>query len=383
VVDVPEASARFTLRSEQLLRKDWEGNPSDPKGHIRLVNRKSFHTASQLFRIDFSMVKTRSMNSKQNIRDMLKQQHAYELEIEFVNKKTQIESKLILQDLFQILTTLSQAYYQTPFLLKVSDLHRYQQEFKMTSNVFLNPVTISRRHLNSENPHNILKGYTVTTKADGQRAGLYVTRDRKLVMITPNLQVVWMGITAVDDSHSGDFIDGEYIPEKQLFCVFDVYRFRGRDTKNLPLMKSDEDTLKNPLNSRLGCARVFVEDLQTKFRISPSLKQFRIETKLFLAGDGVAMEECIQSLLDTKFEYETDGLVFTPRNTSVAPPDDRKGRTLLRVYKWKPPQLNTIDFLIKISAEETFDPLEKTKCKKGSCLSRERPEKTLCIHEKR
>jgi len=365
VIEVPEASARFTLRSEQILRKDWEGNPSDPKGHIRLVNRKSFHTASQLFRIDFSMVKTRSMNSKQNVRDMLKQQHSYELEIEFVNKQTQIENKLILQDLFQILTTLSQAYYQTPFLLKVSDLHRYQQEFKMTSNVFLNPVTISRRHLNPENPHNILKGYTVTTKADGQRAGLYVTRDRKLVMVTPNLQVVWTGITAVDDSHSGDFIDGEYIPEKQLFCVFDVYRFRGRDTKNLPLLKSDEDTLKNPLNSRLGCANMFVEDLQTKFRISPSLQQFRIETKLFLAGDGASMEECIQSLLDTKFEYETDGLVFTPRHTSLAPSDDRKGKTLLRVYKWKPPQLNTIDFLIKISAEETFDPLEKTKCKKG------------------
>jgi ribA/ribD-fused uncharacterized protein len=365
VIDLPEASARFTIRSEQILRKDWEGNPSDPKGHIRLVNRKSFHTASQLFRIDFSMVKTRSMNSKQNIRDVLKQQHAYELEVEFVNKQTEIDNKLILQDLFQILTVLSQAYYQTPFLLKVSDIHRYQQEFKMSSNVFLNPVTISRRHLNAENPHNILKGYTVTTKADGQRAGLYVTRDRKLVMVTPNLQITWTGVSATDDTHSGDFIDGEYISEKQLFCIFDVYRFRGRDTKGLPLMKSDEDTLKNPLNSRLGCARVFVEDLQTKFRISPSLKQFRIETKMFLAGDGTAMEECIQSLLDTKFEYETDGLIFTPRNTSVAPPDDRKGKTLLRVYKWKPPQLNTIDFLIKISSDETFDPIIKSRAKRG------------------
>ena len=29
IIDVPEASARFTLRSEQLVRKDWEGNPSD------------------------------------------------------------------------------------------------------------------------------------------------------------------------------------------------------------------------------------------------------------------------------------------------------------------------------------------------------------------
>jgi len=365
IIDVAEASARFTLRSEQPLRKDWEGNPSDPKGHIRMIHRRSFITPSELFRIDFSMTKTRPMNSKQSIRDMLKQTHTYELEIEFYNKASAIDNKLIVDDLFKIMTTISQAYYQTPFLLPISDIHRYQQEFKMTSNVFLNPVTMSRRHLNAQNPHNILKDYTVTNKADGQRAGLYIARDRRLIMVTPSLQVTWTGITAIDDSNSGDFIDGEYIADKQLFCIFDVYRFRGRDTRGMPLMKSDEDTLKNPLNSRLGCARLFVDDLRTKFRMTPSLNQLRIETKLFLAGDGQAMEDCIQTLLDMKFEYETDGLIFTPRNTSVAPSSDRKGKTWLRVYKWKPPQLNTIDFLIKISAEDTFDPVLKVKAKKG------------------
>lgn len=365
IIDAPEASARFTLRSEQIVRKDWEGNPSDPKGHIRMIHRKSFQTAAGLFRIDFSMVKTRPMNSKQSIRDMLKQPHTYELEIEFENKSSQLDNKLIVDDLIKIITIISQAFYQTSFLITVSDIHRYQQEFKMTSNIFLNPVTMFRRHLNVENPHNILKDYTVTNKADGQRCGLYVARDRRMIMITPSLQVTWTGITAGDDSHSGDFIDGEYIAEKQLFCIFDVYRFRGRDTRGLPLMKSDEDTIKNPLNSRLGCARTFVDDLRTKFRMTASLTPLRIETKLFLAGDGLAMEECIQTLLDTKFEYETDGLIFTPRSSSVAPPDDRKGKTWLRVYKWKPPHLNTIDFLVKISGDETFDPVDKVSAKKG------------------
>ena len=364
-IDVPEASAKFTLRSEQIIRKDWEGNPSDPKGHIRLIHRKSYMTPSELFRIDFSMVKTRPMNSKQSIRDMLKQPHTYELEIEFHCKESTLDNKLISDDLIRLITVISQAYYQTPFLLSVSDIHRYQQEFKMSSNVFLNPVTMSRRHLSAENPHNILKDYTVTNKADGQRSGLYVARDRKMVIVTPSLQVVWTGVSATDDSHSGDFIDGEYMADKQLFCIFDVYRFRGRDTRGLPLMKSDEDTVKNPLNSRLGCAREFVNDLRSKFVMAPSLVQLRIETKLFLAGDGLAMEECIQSLLDMKFEYETDGLIFTPRNTPVAPPDDRKGKTWLRVYKWKPPHLNTIDFLIKISQDDTFDPIISAKAKKA------------------
>lgn len=366
ILEAPEASARFTLRSEQQLRKDWEGNPSDPKGHIRMLHRKSFKTDSELFRIDFSMVKTRPMNSKQSIADMLKQPHSYELEIEFVNKETSVDSKAVVLELMKLMTTISQAYYQTPFLLSVSDIQKYQQEFKLTSNTFLNPVTMTRRHLRKENPHNILKDYTVTNKADGQRAGLYVTRDKRVIMVTPQLNIKWTGITALTDAHVGDFVDGEYIADHNLFCIFDVYRFRNRDTRGLPLMKTDEDTVKNPLNSRLGCARMFVEDLRTKFRMTPSINQLRVETKLFLAGDGAAMEECIQTLLDTKFEYETDGLIFTPRSSPVAPPEDRKGKTWLRVYKWKPPHMNTIDFLIKISPDETFDPIEKTKARKAS-----------------
>lgn len=366
IIDVTEASARFTLKSETPLRKDWEGNPNDPKAHVRMINRKSFKTSNDLFRIDFSMVKTRMMNSRQTLRDMIQQPQTYELEIEFINKNTKIDNTVIVSELLKILTTLSQAYYQSPFLLSVSDMERYIQEFKMSSNTFYNPVTLVRRELNSENPHTITKGYTVTNKADGERSGLYVAQDKKVIKITPNFQVTWTGLTANDNSHHGDFIDGEYIPDKQLFCIFDVYRYRNRDVKNLPLMKNEEDTLKNPTNSRLGCARLFIEELNKNFTMSPSMTPIRIETKMFLAGDGATMEEAIRTILTTEFEYEIDGLIFTPRLSPVAPVEDRKGKTWLRVYKWKPPQQNTIDFLIKFSNEETFDPVLMTKAKKGS-----------------
>ena len=71
-------------------------------------------------------------------------------------------------------------------------------------------MTLERRHLNPKNPHNIAKGYTVTNKADGQRAGLYVARDGKLLLVMKN-SVRWTGIVANNDSHMGDFVDGEYI----------------------------------------------------------------------------------------------------------------------------------------------------------------------------
>jgi hypothetical protein len=77
---------------------------------------------------------------------------------------------------------------------------------------------------------------------------------------------------------------------------------------------------------------------------------------MFLAGDGAAMEQSIKTLLETKFEYPTDGLIFTPRASPVAPVADRKGDTWLRVYKWKPASQNSIDFLVRFKpGPSTYD----------------------------
>jgi len=76
------------------------------------------------------------------------------------------------------------------------------------------PITLERRHIVADRPNNILKGYTVTNKADGQRCGLFVTRDKRLLRVNPNGQVVFTGITARGDTHMGDFFDGEYLPTR-------------------------------------------------------------------------------------------------------------------------------------------------------------------------
>lgn len=364
-LDAPEANVRFTLRSETPLRRDWDGSPSDVNAFIRVIHRKSFVTSDKLFRFDFSMVKFRPKNSNKTVRDILKQHHLYELELEFIGKKSKLEPDRIAAELIKNVGVILQAYHQSEFLLSTSDIARYEQEFRMSGNMFYDLVTLLHRHINKDNANNISKGYTVTNKADGQRSGLYVARDRKVLRINKERQVVWTGLTAANDNHVGDFIDGEFIPDKDLFCIFDVYHFRNRDTKSLPLMKTDEETVKNPLSSRLGCAHMFVADLQTEFIMKPSMHPLRIETKLFLAGDGPAMEEAIQKMLSTKFEYEIDGLIFTPRSSGVAPPADRKGSTWTTVYKWKPASQNSIDFLLKIVPGEIVDTVTKEIVKQG------------------
>ena len=352
VLDVGEINARFTLRRETPIKKDHDGNPNDPKAFPRLITRKSYQTPNQLFQIDVSMVRMRGKNAK-TVRDILKQPNVYELELEFVGRDTKLDSKAIMEELVHLITELLKAYYQTSFLLSESDMQRYENEFKKSGHIFFNPITMVRQHVKPDNPHNVTKGYTVTNKADGERSGLYVCSDGKLLKITPKMQVIWTGLKAKDNTHAGDFVDGEYLSDLNMFCIFDVYKFRKKDIRSLPLLTTDDDAHK--LNSRLGCAHLFLEDVK-EFSVEPSLNPLRIEAKLFLAGDGPAMSEAIKKMMNTEFGYKTDGLIFTPRASAVAPQSDRYGKTWLRVYKWKPASQNSIDFLVRFTPHKSVDP---------------------------
>ena len=360
LIDVPDLKLRFTLRHEEPLRKDFSGAPLDPASHVRILHRKSWVTPDKAVRIDMTMVKSKTKQTK-TFADILKQTPAYELEVEILDK-----TKGSVKSLLQVVEPLLAAYQQSAFLLTESDMQRYRMEYEAMKIRFVQPVTMERRHILASRPHNVLSGYTVTNKADGERSFLVVARDKRLIRLTRSGQVTWTGITTTKDIHIGDVLDGEYLADRNLFCIFDVYQFRGKSTLRLPLMTSDDDILKEPLKSRLGCASLFVDDLRTEFAVLPSRTPLRVETKLFLAGNGPAMQKAIQTLLDTKFEYPTDGLIFTPRNSPVAPVTDRKGDTWLRVYKWKPAEQNSIDFLVRFKTEDSYDPVLKKKVVKGT-----------------
>ena len=363
-IDISDFFCRFTLKTEKHLRKDYSGPVNDPKASIRVLDRQSFSVPGNEFRIDFSMVKSKA-SQKDGLRTVLKNTPTYELEIEYTPRKEPRPFEEVRRTMFRVIESILGAYQETHHILPLSDLQRYAQEFKVSGNTFYQPVTLERRHIVGDCPGNILKGYTVTNKADGERCGLYITRDKRMIRVTPNGQVTFTGFTAIDDSHAEDFLDGEYLADKNLFCIFDIYKYRGRNTKGLPLFTTDDDIRRNPMASRLGCARKFVMEIGTTLAVAPG-EVMRIETKTFLAGDNAAMEDSIAKILTMDFEYKTDGLVFTPRDSPVAPPADTKGRTWRSVYKWKPPHQNSIDFLVRFEAESSYDVILKTMVRKGT-----------------
>lgn len=354
-LELTDYNLKFTLRLEDPVRKDFGGNPMDKTNYIRILHRRSWMSADGILRIDFSQVKSKTRDTR-SFSDILKQTPAYELELELVDRS--VSDEKILQSYKQVIRTLLCAFQQTNFLLTKTDVRRYTDEFSGRKVRFVNPVTLERRHIRPDRPHCVQKGYTVTNKADGERCMLVVMNDKRLVLVRPKgLSMQWTGLTATTDVHKGDTLDGEYLPHLNLFCIFDTYIYRGQDVRKHPLMTTDEDVEARPTMSRLGCGRSFVNDISTDFTVSPGQpgeSLFRIESKLFLAGDGQAMETSIGRILDTKFEYETDGLIFTPRDSGVAPDVDCLGNTWLRVYKWKPANQNSVDFLIRFKPDTSY-----------------------------
>lgn len=366
-VDIPELKLRCTLRHEEQLRKDFGGSPMDPANHVRILHRHSWRVGA--FRIDLSMVKTKTKQHK-TFADVLRQPPTYELEVELLYKQDKYAPGPSAEDLTTILMNtiepLLVAHQGSPFLLKDSDMKRYRMEWDRLKVRFVNPVTLERRHIVESRPNNILQGYTVTNKADGERCMLTVAGDKKLIRITKPGKITWTGITAKKEEHVGDIIDGEFVEETNTFYIFDVYNYKGKNTMRLPLMTTDQEVQQKPATSRLGQAHLFVRELATDFHSAATLHPLHIAVKMFLAGDGEVMEDAIKKMLDTKFDYPTDGLVFTPKNSPVAPISERKGDTWLYNYKWKPSTQNSIDFLVRFEKGSTYDPVLKKNVVKGT-----------------
>ena len=82
----------------------------------------------------------------------------------------------------------------------------------------------------------------------------------------------------------------------------------------------------------------------------------RFQTKTFYKDPKTQsiFEGCafiMQKVKDGQFEYETDGLIFTPVNTGVGSSVVGEVKDPVKItwdysFKWKPPEFNTVDFLV-------------------------------------
>jgi SAM-dependent methyltransferase len=216
------------------------------------------------------------------------------------------------------------------------------------------PVTLERKNLLDPAKNygviSILEGYAVTDKADGERMLMYVAEDGVAYLINNTFEVRSTGLRVRSAKLAHSLIDGEFVTvdkridggERPLFAAFDIY-MRGEDNLiDKPLFNGRYEILQAAFDKSMWEA------------VGKTSDAVELRVKTHVAADGVAIfEACKRILTASKLPYETDGLIFTPRDVPVF--GYYPGRSVgvsrnmrwNRVLKWKPAEQNTIDFYVE------------------------------------
>lgn len=285
--------------------------------------------------IEIKVLLDDSVSNKDPIQDMIK--HMMFLYSEFSDDAYPLtidEQKSILDKYHRLIYT-------------VRDMSRYEQS--NPSNYFLAPKPITLEQKNLVDPENaigvtsILKNYAVTDKADGERMLLYVDDTGAAYLINNVFQVKKTGIVTTSAALYNSLLDGEYIVAEKVFIIFDLYFLGKENIMKLPLMATGDP-------SRYAKMELLV----ASHYWDTSNSAIRIELKKHVAADGEQMFKTCQTILNASRKYNIDGLIFTPVDLPVFayyPGQFKKikGRSMAwdKVFKWKPPEQNTIDFLVK------------------------------------
>ena len=300
-------------------------------------------------------------------------------------------------------------------LLFEEDFKKKNGEYIPKKNVhtsdFIGPglVTLDLINIGNLNPDVIVPNitepyaYCVTEKADGDRHLLYVNGKGRIYFINTNMNVIFSGAKTEEEKCFNSLLDGELILHNKLgkfintFAVFDIYYINKVDIRARPFINThtkDEKYFKD--GCRLPILKEFIKmlnPLNINATKSESIKvsnfksildkynkshmcPIKIISKKFYPTfdsftDGVpsaasskynifeANNYLLRRIADENFDYEIDGLIFTPTLLGVGgnkflEAGPKKKITWPYIFKWKPSEAtttfpksyNTIDFLV-------------------------------------
>ncbi len=367
-------------------------NWMNTKKTFRYLSRVSMVDSNPLMRVDISIVKTSEKSKRGGYiatytlqqSKLFENDPEYEAEIELSNDlilksdETQLMPRLKLA-IKHVLSGLQQSEYP----INYSEMFEVGQSYKkllqgkeyergqLYKSNFIGPSPKTLRLHNIMEPGvagnavNVRHNYTVTDKADGVRTLLYIHESGKLYTINMNMMVKFTGIVLTNTvaKLKNTVIDGEYIQQVKsglpLYAAFDIYYVAGKDVRELPFTgeKGRLKYLTETVNA-LALKHISGGDLPLPMNIR--VKHFEI------TSDKKTIFECCKNVLAQQevMPYNTDGLIFTPAllgvgSEKIGEAGPKHKITWKYAFKWKPPQYNTIDFLVTTLKDSTGADLRK------------------------
>jgi len=278
----------------------------------------------------------------------------------------------------------------------------YQPGRQVTSQNFIGPNSITLQLTNiapldeNSNIPNIRKDFVVTDKADGQRHLMYVSKTGKIYLISTNMDVKFTGAKTINEDCFNTLFDGELISHDKnnkfinLYAAFDIYFNKNKDVRNYTFMLREEEEdmyksrfyLLNKLSTIIKPISIMTTENtgENKKSVAELLKKYsktinsgttiRFVMKKFypISKKQNIFDGCKTILENEKeglFEYNTDGLIFTHSfygvgSNSIGKAGPKTKITWDNSFKWKPPQYNTIDFLVTTTKKPNGEDIIKT-----------------------
>ena len=335
------------------------------------------------YKISIDITEVKSHN---NINILLLQDSLYEAEIDFTVKKASTTktkqdsiTKLLTNETIKLKKVIDNSYYIVDNKLKQEVVDNYLKLLNTKKFYGMNVVSVESEHL----VDNLITGYSITDKADGERYQLFIY-NQNVYLLSSNFDIKDTNIKLKDKTYNNTILDGELITlknNKLLFACFDILYYKNKDIREIPLLndriKSLDDvlkiinpgfkinnfngeyTIKNILEFNNKNLNTYLDNINKD--ISNNKSKYIISRKYYMLTNGLSDNEVYKysSLLwnnylnnSSKWNYELDGIIYTPlfqKYTNVVSQIKHK------IYKWKPADLNTIDFYI------TFKKNEQTK----------------------
>ena len=274
-------------------------------------------------------------------------------------------------------------------------------------NDFIGPSskTLQIKNIGPVNPDMVIPNitapfsYVVTDKADGDRHLMFINSKGKIYLINTQMEVAFTGAKTEEQRCFNSIIDGELILHDKngvfinTFAAFDIYFASSTDLRTrpfvevpykikdkkifekscrLPVLKEFMTVLKpeSIMAQRISVGEAVVgqykknstnkspmnfitKNFYPVFEESASKKEDETSTASAEATYNIfaACNFILQRVADNLYEYNTDGLIFTPTLFGVGGSNILEAGPLKKVrwdysFKWKPPKYNTIDFLV-------------------------------------
>ena len=405
--DFNDFNFRVSLQTEEKVN-DYDGRVKTTmnswersKKKFRYINRVTFVHPDYPVNVDISIVKS-SYNHEKRVDSfyttgeagLFSNHESYEVELEVDNSKigpgTEFNNPGKVQAALRkvikfVLCGLQGTNFPVPFselknvreqylrIIKGENYDETKQRF-VRSGDFIGPSSYTLQIENIAVPNdnsnfpNIRKGYTVTDKADGERTMLIITADGKIYLMNSNMKISYSGAQTPKKEYFNTIIDGEIIPcDKNgkfinLYAAFDVYFVAGKDVRTYGFVQVKPDEKQEKL--RLPILKSIIRNLEAVRSDKPDeASPLRISCKRFYPAnpeDNIfgACNFILKQEERGDFEYNTDGLIFTPASLGVGGSKPGEAgplskRTWDYSFKWKPPKYNTIDFLVKTKKTPT------------------------------